>query len=124
MSLGRNALQGQPNNNPVQINWVGASGTPYPMYAYPIGTIHMPVSGVYIFCRESSSGLWTALYVGEAEDINARIGNGLSQHHKADACIRAGATHICTRVVSGARSVRLAVETDLRQKYKPPHNDQ
>jgi excinuclease UvrABC nuclease subunit len=94
------------------------------MFAHPIGTIHKAVSGVYIFCRESSPGRWTALYVGEAQDINARIGSGVGQHHKATACVRAGATHICTRVVSGARAERLRVETDLRQKYTPPHNDQ
>ena len=123
MTVSRNALLGQPQSIP-EIVWRGVSGTTYQMQAHPIGTPHRQVGAVYIFCRQTTPGQWQALYIGEAEDCDARIGRGLGQHHKWAAISRAGATHVCSRIVIGGKAERLAVETDPRHHHKPPLNDQ
>jgi hypothetical protein len=103
--------------------WRGASGTSYEFQIHPVGTEFHPRPGAYIFCHQDAFG-WRALYVGEAENFNTRVGTGRFSHHKWESVIRHGATHICTLVVGGGHAQRLAVETDLRHAYNPPCNDQ
>jgi hypothetical protein len=129
-SLLRNAFLGQP---PAEIpglisfppvTWRGSSGRSYQFQCHAIGTHFLPKSGVYVFCREASAGQWRALYIGEADNLDTRVGSTRHTHHKWERVIVAGATHICTLVVGGARSERLDIETDLRQSCVPHLNDQ
>jgi hypothetical protein len=127
MSLIGNSPRGQPQSPPSAapiVTWKGVSGTTYDFQCHLIGLHYKPRPGVYIFCRESTPGQWPALYIGEAEDFDARIGSQCATHHKWDRVVAARATHICTLVVSGGKAARVAVETDLRHFYNPPLNDQ
>jgi hypothetical protein len=127
MQLPRNALTGQPQSLPSVapiVTWTGISRTTYDFQLHPIGVHYKSRPGVYIFCRERSPGQWTALYIGEAENFDQRVGSQRASHHKWERVVAARATHICTLVVSGGKAARLAVETDLRRHNKPPLNDQ
>lgn len=105
------------------ITWPGASGTKYQTEVFPIGTTFNPVSGVYIVCKAATAGLWTALYVGEAQSLYDRLNAGVSAHDGYKRATRSGATHIAVmRTRSDAE--RLRVETDLRHGLNPPCNKQ
>lgn len=105
------------------INWIGASATPYTFEAYPAGTVFNTVSGVYIFCRETSPGSWEALYVGETESLYQRLTAGIAGHDGYHRARKAGMTHVAVHLVSGVPQ-RLRIETDLRHGLDPVANRQ
>lgn len=81
------------------------------------------VQGVYIMAKRN--GLyWNALYIGEAENLNNRVGVGLQHHEHWPSAVRLGATHIHLLQTQGVRQVRLNLETALRADYDPPCNKQ
>lgn len=104
--------------------WNGASGRKYSFELWPIGTNFNDIAGVYIFCRRLANGNWGAVYIGESSSLKGRLSSNLATHHRLDAIKRQGATHICALPISGHPSLRLAVETDLRQLIKPICNRQ
>jgi hypothetical protein len=53
-------------------------------------------------------------------DLNDRHSGG---HHKEDAVLRGGATHIAAHTSSGTPAQRLLEERDLIDNYKPEFND-
>jgi|SRR3990167_3305580 len=123
----RNALSGYPQNSLPPANlviWQGVSRNTYQMELHPIGTIFNDVPGIYVLCHEAGPGQWFAHYIGEAENLNDRVGLSLVNHHKFRPALKSGATHICALIVRGGKTVRLSVETDLRHFYRPPLNDQ
>ena len=97
-------------------------------YVHPISTSYKTIAGLYVFMRSTigkCGANWEILYIGEAEDLDARVGVGLKQHHRYDCTVvRNKATHIATRAVSGPRQARLDLEKKLRLKYDPPCNRQ
>lgn len=107
-----------------QVFWQGASGRSYTTYLHPIGTRYRPIAGVYIACHQRSDGRWVADYIGEAQNLDDRVGAGLQRHHKLERMRRAGATHLCTLAVSGGSTERLGIERDLRHSCRPSCNDQ
>lgn len=107
----------------LSIQWHGASKQPYTFEAYPDGTAFNAVSGVYIFCRETSPGSWEALYVGETQSFQQRLTLGVANHDGHSRAKRVGMTHIAALVVSG-ESKRLRIETDLRHGLNPVANRQ
>ncbi len=108
----------------IQVNWRGQSGNTYTFNLYNIGTFFKSVPGVYIFVKTETDDELSPIYVGEAEDLKDRLTTNLENHHKYDCVMNRGATHICTRTVRGGKEARLDLETDLRQSYQPPCNDQ
>ena len=105
------------------VTWTGSSRTQYQFELYKIGQEFNPVSGVYIFCRETSPGSWQALYVGETQSLKDRLNTGVSNHDGFKCASRSGATHVAVRQVSGEAN-RLRVETDLRHGINPVCNKQ
>lgn len=88
------------------------------------GTAFNDVPLVYIMCKEVLPGQWFAAYVGEADPADDRIGRGLGRHEKWKRANAMGCTHICGLIVRGGKTVRCAVESDLRHFHNPPLNDQ
>jgi hypothetical protein len=101
----------------VTINWPGTSGKTYLYYIIPMGTSLQAKPGNYIFSRETKPGTWTPIYIGQTENLDIRFDN----HHKASCITRGGVTHIHQHL-SGDEKSRLAEESDLVQKWKPPCN--
>jgi hypothetical protein len=101
----------------VTIEWPGESGKTYRYFIAPMGTPLKAEGGNYIFSKETKPGTWTPIYIGQTGDLNIRFDN----HHKADCIRNAGATHIHQHL-SGDEKSRLAEETDLVRKWKPPCN--
>ena len=100
------------------IRWQGASGNSYRYWIYPIGHSLKTEGGNYIFARETESGRYTPIYIGETGDLSDRFDN----HHKAECIGNEGATHIHARLNSKHQD-RLDEEADLVAKWQPPCND-
>jgi hypothetical protein len=109
-----------------RVIWTGASGKRYDTFLDPIWSAYLVRSGIYIFCRETSPGSWTAVYVGETDDFSRRLTSDLTLHHRWESIRAAGATHICTLHIPNdhAGGLRLQIETDLRHALNPPCNRQ
>lgn len=103
---------------------IGRSGRQYSLEVCPIGTQLNPVPGVYVFMKPAANGNWDAIYIGEAGDLNQRLNTALQGHHAWPSVRAHRATHLGLLVVHGDRQVRLNVETDLRQNYPTPCNQQ
>jgi len=101
----------------------GSSGRLYEFRIYTLGTEFKRLAGVYLFSHQLSNGNWFVAYVGSAEDFDARVGAGLSSHHKIREAKKLGATHVGVLVVSGPKADRLAIERDLIDALKPPLNE-
>lgn len=129
--VARKGLFGQPlppsrpqAASPPLVTWRGISGRTYQFELHPAHTVFNALPGVYIMCKEVLPGQWFPAYIGEAEDLDARAGAGLARHEKWKRAYAMGATHICGLVVRGGKSVRCAVEADLRHFNSPPLSDQ
>jgi excinuclease UvrABC nuclease subunit len=100
-------------------NWPGKSGNSYTHYVYPIGTKFADKPGNYVFCKKNAAGNWTPQYIGQAKNLNERLGT-----HEKEACaIARGATHIHAHL-NALKADRLAEEKDLIQNFNPPCNEQ
>jgi len=99
--------------------WTGASGAEYTYTIYDLGTTFNSVGGNYIFVRLGSNGRYSALYVGQTEDLAQRL---TPNHHKWPCAKRNGMTHIAAHTNSGAAS-RRAEEEDLLARFTTACND-
>lgn len=107
------------------VTWPSVSGKSYDTVLCELGLSFTSNPGIYIFCKASSeAGKWAAIYVGECEDFNDRLNVNLSSHHRLACINREGATHVCVARVTGGKTNRTAVETDLRRQLDPPCNRQ
>ena len=106
--------------------WPLDSGHQLTFATYPIGTAFRPIPGIYIFCKKGSGSTWSACYVGETINLADRLNRCQLTHHAFERARRYGATHlgIYTRSDMGRRAARLAIETALRRRLRPPANDQ
>ena len=103
------------------ITWDGKSGKGYKYWIFPIGSTFKAEPGNYIFAKETSPHNWTALYVGETEDLGRRLNNPDS--HEKMLCVRRyGGTHVHTHTSSGGVVSRRNEESDIREKWNPRCN--
>ena len=100
----------------------GASGTQYTMIVAPIGASLPKVGGVYLLLSREVS-VWRALYVGQSENLDQRVGSNITSRHAWPKFRRFGATHVALVDVSDSND-RLWIERDLIQGLNPPCNDQ
>lgn len=106
--------------NEQKVKWPGLSGKEYEYWVYPIGATFKKEPGNYIFAKVTPDNKWAPCYIGQTEDLDARLGN-----HEKEACAkRHGATYIHAHLTAGGESVRKAEERDLSQLWKPPCNEQ
>lgn len=103
------------------IMWSGLSGEKYKYWIYPIGASFKPVPGNYIFAKETSPQNWTAIYVGETDDLGRRLNNPNS-HEKMPCVRRYGGTHIHSHTSSDNGTIRRNEESDIRGKWNPKCN--
>ena len=108
------------------VTWPTISGGTHTMNLLKFGVPFVKNPGVYIFCKPNAAkaGTWDAIYVGECEDFDDRLHVKLASHHRWACIQREGATNVCAMTVSGGKTSRTAVETDLRQRLDPPCNRQ
>ncbi len=100
--------------------WAGASGREYVFFLHRIGTKYKPVPGNYIFAKIDKNNIWVPLYIGEAEDLRAKLHTRLGHHENYDAIVaKHGATHLFTRFTRGDANVRRDIAADLRTAYVP-----
>ena len=104
----------------IEMDWKGKSGNAYRYQGYPIGTSVNEVPANYIFAKSENPGFWTAVYIGETENLKERF----ASHHKEDCILKNGGTHFFVHKSSADHQVRLDEETDLRGRYNTSCNDQ
>ena len=108
-------------SEPQTIKWTGQSGTQYTYWIYPRGqkfTGETP--GNYIHAKETESGSFIAIYVGQTKDLNVRLSN-----HEKQQCVDShGATHLHVHANNKGEAARLAEESDLIARLQPACNVQ
>ena len=99
--------------------WTGKSGKTYEYYVHKVGDSFKKQAGNYIFCKRNAAGNWVPQYIGQAKNLDERLGN-----HEQEACAkRNGATHIHAHL-NPVETNRLAEEKDLILNFRPPCNTQ
>jgi len=99
--------------------WSGLSGQEYKYWINLRGASFKPVAGNYIFAKETKSGTWTPIYVGETDNLDRR----LTPNHEKMPCVRRyGGTHVHTHTSLSTEATRRSEETDIRDKWNPPCN--
>lgn len=91
----------------------------YTFRLYPINTVFKRIAGIYTFLimPETDIQQYSLLYLGITNDFYTR----LATHHKIDAAITLGMTHIgILRKASGRK--RKSIEKNLLQNLNPPLN--
>ena len=76
--------------------------------------------GNYVFAKQQANGTFTAIYIGETEDLGTR----LADHERRPCAIKNGATHILVRANNGGEQARLREEAELIAHCKPVCNVQ
>lgn len=105
----------------MNIEWTGRSGTKYEFSLHLIDEDLEPIAACYIFTKQTDNNRWSAIYIGETGDLSVRF----DDHHKMICCYNEGATHICVYTTEMEdKSVRLSVEEDLIENYRPLCNSQ
>jgi predicted GIY-YIG superfamily endonuclease len=108
----------QTTSAPAQLGLIGASGTRYTFYVFPMNTQFKQSGGVYAVTRSTgTSGQGQThhiVYIGQTGDLSERF----DAHHKADCFRKQGSTHLCAMVDPNEES-RLAIEADLIAAYNP-----
>lgn len=101
------------------IYWTGASGTQYGYFIYPLNGLALSgLAGNYIFAKQTSPGIWAAIYIGQTHNLAQRI----ASHEKLECAILNGATHLHAKLTEGGEEVRCHQESDLVARYRPPCN--
>jgi hypothetical protein len=101
------------------ISWSGQSGTEYLYEVYPIGTPFRPLSGNYIYARQSEDGSWIPIYIAQTRDLHQR----LEGHVTVDDAIANGATHVHIHYCTAGQAARCTEERDLILRWQPVCND-
>jgi hypothetical protein len=97
--------------------WTGESGTQYAYTIIPIDNCFLPVPAHYILARQTPSGGWEPLSIGQTPDLA-----GLMAHLEQHPCtIAHAATHIHAHISAAYPAARME-EADLVAAYRPPCN--
>jgi len=103
------------------IMWSGISGEKYKYWITPIGTSFRAEPGNYIFAKETSPNTWTAIYIGETDNLDRRLSNP-DDHEKLPCVRRYGGTHIHSHTSVADSVIRRKEESDIRDKWNPQCN--
>jgi hypothetical protein len=102
----------------VVIRWSGASGRDYKYWVLDGNVSLKNGPGNYIFAKETSPGNWTAIYVGEADNLK----DILSNPDKFPAIKDEGNVSIHAHMGLPEKTLRKEEELDLIQSLNPPYN--
>jgi hypothetical protein len=86
---------------------------------YPLNTSWNPLGGIYVMCWQGFDGKWVPEYIGETQSFQERL---CGNHHKWDAALRRGVTHIHAMVMADDEALRRVVERDLVSAWQPHCN--
>lgn len=86
----------------------------YEIFEWPADTL-LAKAGNYAFLAQTTQNNFEVLYCGETEDLSERFGN----HHKSHCALRNRVTHVCAKITTGGKDVRLSEERDLIAAYDP-----
>lgn len=118
METGKGNTLSQSVSEP-DIRWAGESGRRYGYWIHPIDVQFRKIAGNVIFARQTETGEWTPLYIGETRDFD----EGFAPPER-EACARGqGATHVHVHFSSPSWQIRKAEEEDLIARWKPPCNE-
>ncbi len=104
--------------NPPDIYWSGESGRKYGYWIHPIESQFRKVAGNIIFTKQTETGEWISVYIGQTRDFD----EGLSDREKEFCAKSNGATHVHAHFSSPSEGVREAEKADLVAKWKPVCN--
>ncbi|MBI4030839.1 MAG: hypothetical protein HY370_04125 [Proteobacteria bacterium] len=104
-------------SNAPEVTWTTNRGK-YVYFVHAINTKFSNVAGNYIFGYQGRDSKWYAVYIGQTNDLGAR----LADHEKLPLAIKNGATHILAHTNSNEQA-RLAEEADLIAVCQPICND-
>ncbi len=105
---------GQPD-----IYWIGASGTKYGYWIYPIDAQFRKIAGNVIFAKQTETGDWIPVYVGQTGNFDQGMAD-----QEMQACAKGnGATHVHVHFNSPDEQYRKAENEDLIARWKPVCND-
>jgi predicted GIY-YIG superfamily endonuclease len=106
------------------IDWRGQSGRSYRYWFHssiaPPSADLKKVAGNYMYVRQTRTGGWLPVYIGQADDVSAR----LPSHERLADAKKADATHLMTHTATSGEQTRLDEERDLIQYWNPPLNTQ
>ena len=102
------------------IMWPGISGNDYKYWISPVGSSFKSVPSNYIFATETSPNNWTAIYVGQTDNLDTRLSN----HEKYPCILRHIGTHIHHHTSTYNTALRRKEESDIRDKWNPPCNSE
>jgi excinuclease UvrABC nuclease subunit len=108
---------------PQSVTATGASGVGYNFQTFPIGTEFISSPGLYFFGGPALNRRWQVFYVGQTHNLQDRVGRGLKSHHKYNAALKMGASHVGVMAMDGPESRRLNAESDLIRGLNPNLND-
>ena len=107
--------------------WIGKSLTPYIYRVFPVSDLPLTsefsedTPANYIFAKQNG-GQWTALYIGQTDNITERMASGYEGHERA---LKKGATHIHVNPhKADNETVRKSEEDDLIAQHAPTCNRQ
>ena len=96
----------------------GASRRTFSFQVFPWSTNLKQSGAVYAVLKQTPTGHYSIIYLGQTSDLNKRFEN----HHKQDCFDQNGKTHLAVYPVP-TESRRFDIETDLLRSYKPVCND-
>ncbi len=100
------------------VTFTGKSGTKYTFDYWDFTGTWNSVAGVYVISRyDKNANTITAIYVGETDDLKARLVN----HHKQSCLNQHNANILCWLDESNSNN-RLKIESDLVNGLNPPCN--
>ncbi len=100
------------------IYWTGKSERQYGYWIHPIEVQFRKIAGNIIFAKQTETGEWTPLYIGQTRNFD----EGLADHDKEVCAKKNGATHVHAHFSSPDEHVRKAENADLVAKWKPVCN--
>jgi hypothetical protein len=104
----------------VIVDFPGLSGRAY-RYWQLAGTAAQGIisaNGNYMFVKQLANGNWLPIYIGQADDLKARI----PTHERWADARRAGATHVMAHTTPAGEQARLDEERDLIAYWGPQLN--
>ena len=101
------------------VDWPGKTGNyRYWFIENPTAAGIVAAGGNYMFVKRLPNGNWLPVYIGQADDLKARI----PTHERWADARRAGATHVMAHTKPAGEQARLDEERDLIAYWSPQLN--
>ena len=107
------------NQQPQKVQWQGKSGTWYDYFVAEGNGQFKSEPGNYIFARLEPNNTWTAIYIGQTDDLSKRL---TTSHEKLPCARQNNFTDIHAHTSSSRESDRTTEESDLIEAWNPPCN--